>query len=76
MGGPAVASMSRCEDQIRAAAERGECIDLTVTPTYGNRKVVPLFVKIVAVSQNSSFRIDVNIPNTANATHQFQSTEA
>jgi RHS repeat-associated protein len=62
--------MSRCEDQIRAAAERGECIDVKVTPTYGNRMVVPTFVRIVAVSQNSTFRIDVNIPNTSTSTHQ------
>jgi RHS repeat-associated protein len=62
--------MERCEAQIRAAADRGECIDVTVTPIYGNRKVVPLSVRIVATSRSSNFRIDVTIQNTATAAHQ------
>lgn len=58
--------MFNCEKKIRKAAEDGHCVKLTVTPIYGNRKVIPLHVKIEAVSLNSNWKLGpVNVPNQA-----------
>lgn len=67
--------MEACEKKIRDQAELGQCIDVAVTPVYGNRKVIPTHVHIVATSQQDpDFRIDVNIPNTSTARSQCRHT--
>ena len=56
--------MWNCESKIRDAANDGHCIKLTVTPIYGNRQVIPTFIKIEAVSVNSDWKLGpVNVPN-------------
>ena len=61
--------MWNCERMIRDAANAGHCIKLTVTPIYGNRKVIPLFIKMEAVSLNGDWKLGpVNVPNELAAT--------
>jgi hypothetical protein len=59
-----------CEKKIRDAAREGHCIKLTVTPVYGNRKVIPLHVRMEAVSLNTNWKLApsyVSIPNQSAA---------
>ncbi len=60
--------MQECEEIVKERAKCGESVNLVVTPTYGNRQVVPLFVHMKAtVIRTNEVLFDVNVPNQLNA---------